>query len=519
MTAPKFSDSAKKFLAHYARIKTPQGTRLLDTKPGRIALTKNNPLLFALLYFPRLMASAETGNVVSLSEAHLDWYNQLSGWAKPVEAPREWRRAYIAPRSSGKSTTWFTVAPIWAAAHKHCQFTAGISSSARQAEERMSDIKKQFDSNELLRNDYPELCKPARTRGGGYVADRVDKTVRSDGSVFVARGIDTELAGLLHDGKRPGVLLLDDIEATSEGNYSPYMVEQRLETLRQVVLQLNDMARVVVVGTVYLPESIMHQLVKTVQTTEDPAEWIVQENFQTHYYPVLLTDEVTGEQRSLWPERWSLEFILEHLPERPFQMQMMNRPMPKDAQLWRPEDIRIEARQIFPRTIISVDPAVSTKKTSDYTAISVISHDKAAGKMYVRESKQRKMTYKEIIDWLGSYWIPRYPEALAVLFEVNQGGEEWRERYEELELEDKPRYIAISQSVKKETRAEWLYNGYQLKRVVHTEHLPDYENQLLAYPFVAHDDLIDSVSTAYEFFFGRPSNPAGNYSAKASTYA
>lgn len=72
---------------------------------------------------------------------------------------------------------------------------------------------------------------------------------------------------------------------------------------------MNVFARVVVVGTVTMPGSLIHDLVKTVTLpSEPPTEWVTSENFTCHYYPAII-DNGDGTERSIWPEKWPLDYL------------------------------------------------------------------------------------------------------------------------------------------------------------------------------------------------------------------
>src|SRR5690606_26215155 len=173
-------------------------------------------------------------------------------------------------------------------------------SSATQAETHLSGFKRELDTNPLLRQDFPDLCTPARRPSGGNVADSRQMLHTKSGFSFAARGLDSEVLGLVDPkNRRPDLIILHDVKP-DESNYSPYMAKKRLITITDTVLAMNERAHVALVGTVTMPGSIVHQLVKTVTTTEPPAEWTVAENFRVRYFePIVKTPD--GGERSIRP--------------------------------------------------------------------------------------------------------------------------------------------------------------------------------------------------------------------------
>src|SRR5688572_26012752 len=83
----------------------------------RVALGQD-PVAFAVIYLEQHLTARETGNRLTFSEVHLEWARIAESWKageQPLE-PRSNRHAFIAPRGMGKSTWWFLILPLWAAA-------------------------------------------------------------------------------------------------------------------------------------------------------------------------------------------------------------------------------------------------------------------------------------------------------------------------------------------------------------------------------------------------------------------
>jgi hypothetical protein len=353
-------------------------------REGRIAETSYEPLLFALTYLPHHLKDDFENAEITLSEFHVELAEAAKSWAIPTRRPRADRDAYVCPRESGKTTWLFLILPLWAAAHGHKKFIAAFADSGTQAELHLLSFKRELDNNERLRADFPDLCTAARRPAGGNESDTKSLLVTKSGFVFGAKGIDAKALGMKLGHRRPDLLILDDIEP-DESNYSDYQKGKRLATLQNAILPLNIRARVVIAGTVTMPGSIIHDLVKTItRPGEDPAQWVVDEQVRVHYYRAIITEEETGERRSMWPSKWPLEFLkaIEHT--RSYKLNYDNDPAARDGDYWNEDDIVRAELPALTHELLSIDPAVTSKKKSDYTALAVIGYSAAYRRCVVR---------------------------------------------------------------------------------------------------------------------------------------
>lgn len=484
---------------------------LFDTKAGRIAATKYDPFLFAILYLPDHITDSQ--GLITLSEFHEDvidyaltWTNKISG------APKANRTCFIAPRGVGKSTWLFTILPLWAAAHGHQKFIAAFADSASQAEEHLSTFVKELENNQKLRNDFPELCTP---KTGGYreraIAMNRSQILMSNGFIFMARGADTSSLGMKVGTLRPTLIILDDIEK-GESNYSDAAIQSRLKTVTDDIFMLNEFAPVAIVGTTTKMGSIIDQIRSVNEmrsqyegTDKDfrealPAQlrWVPDEKIGLRYWPALL-DEDTETMRSVWPEKWTLEHLLETRHTRTFAKNMQCRPISDGSDYWDDDDIQVDQCDEYSRTIISVDPAVTTNKKSDYTGISVISRGSGRkfNTLYVRHVEAVKLGPDELKSHLSEL-IEEY-DAKVVLVETNQGGDLWKQLFSGLPAKFNYKHT----SIKKEIRAQQALDWYQKNKVKHVAHFPAAEEQLKNFPNVINDDMVDSISSGVNYFLGK----------------
>jgi hypothetical protein len=471
--------------------------RLLDGSPkyrdARIEATRLDPLLFAVLYCLHHLRAPDGS--ITFADAHLEWVRLARQWAIPPAGPMEQRDAFLAPRDTGKSTWMLFILPLWAAAHGHVKFAAVFADSGPQAEMHLGTFRKEVDQNTALRRDFPDLCTAGRRPSGASESDAKHMVIRANGFVFAAKGIDASSLGMKVGSQRPDLLLLDDVEP-DEAQYSVYQAGKRLKTITDAILPLNIYARAILSGTVTLPGSVTHQLVKWGKGERDESNaWVGEQQFRVHHHLPIIKDD-DGRERSMWPSKWPLSFLKKIEHTRSYRKNYLNDPMAADGAYWSETDFTYGT---FPtaRTYLSVDGAVTTKKTSDFTGLSVVSWMPAGpahpARCLVKFAQAVKLKGEPLRARVLQI-LESFPEVGAILVESNQGGDLWHEVFHDLPV----KVVTFSNSEKKETRAERLLNLYQLipTRVMHAEPLPALEEQMVAFPKAPNDDLVDTVGNA-----------------------
>jgi hypothetical protein len=483
----------------------------------------SDPVAFAVIYFAHHLKDRD---------GHMTWAEVHFAWAQLAEKaftsvptePQEHRHAVIAPRECGKSTWWFLILPMWAAANRHRSFIAAFAHAAAQAEGHLATFKNELDTNVLLRLDYPELCTPARRRSGTSVADRAGMLKCRSGFTFAARGIDTAVLGMKVDEVRPDALIMDDVEP-DESNYSADQAVKRLTTVTDSILPLNVYAPVFMIGTVTMPGSLMHQHVKAALGVEI-ADWIRDEKFSGHYFRAIQTND-DGTERSIWPEKWPLSWLLGFRHTRSFAKNFDNDPMFREGQYWRVEDFQHgeptlitdngAVARVPTRWVLAVDPAVTSKKTSDFTGLAVVGllpevrrkpsrmeprgHLLAPSGAVIAFSSGVRLTGQHLKHHVVSTIFSRFPQIREIVIETNQGGDLWVDVFSGI---PGVRVRTINSTEPKEVRFATQLEHWQRHRVWHTERFSTLEEQAVGFPNVPYDDVIDAAVIGVQRLLGRP---------------
>jgi predicted phage terminase large subunit-like protein len=486
-----------------ARLLVPEIDELIpEGRWGRRMLTQLRPDLFGLIYFKHHL---ELDGHVTFSRFHQDLCSHALAWSRTDLKPAEVREAWVAPRGSGKSTWVFLILACWALAHGHRKYIAAYADTATQAQQHLTSLKREFDQNELLRYDFPELCNPARRPSGGAVSDNRGMYIAQSSAVFMARGIDSSTLGAKVGAQRPDCIILDDIEP-EESNYSDDQKEKRQATILNALFPMNLNAVVLFVGTTTMPGSIIHDLVRQ-ETEKDEAEkpeWPRDEHITINYYPAL-TYGPFAEPISLWPERWSAEYLESISHTRSFALNYMNDPMARDGEYWHKEDFRYGEEgpgspiPALTHQILSIDPAVTDRTKSDFTALVVVGYSAPVKRCLISYAKAVKVAPGEQLRKLVLDILTAHPRITGVVVEVNQGGMAWRSILHDLPVPIRE----VHQKAAKEARAADLLTHYQLNRVVHAQRFPSMEGQMVGFPKAAHDDLVDACGTGVAVFLDK----------------
>jgi len=471
--------------------------RDIRRQDNRYAMCRNNPLLFGLLYFPHLMLQRDPRDPAAperiyLSDLHCDMAKSAVRWARDDIGIGEIRDAWIAPRGAAKSTWLLVILVIWALAFGHLRFIVLLGSTRKAiADTHFKNLVDELTGNELISFDFPNLTSPERK-------PQTSEYRAGNGTVVIARGLDESNLGLNIKSMRPDGLFIDDPEA-DEGNFSLTKKDKRIATIRQAVLGMNLRAVVQWAGTTTAYNCLAHDLVRSA-VGEDTSEWVAETGFRCHYYPVIITDGGTT-QRSLWPVMWPMSYLLEHRGERDFELNLMNRPLTNSGTMWTQDSfvygIPESWARGFSRYLLRIDPAVTSKATSDYTGMCVAAYSSSARSVGILMANAVRVD-PDGLRTNAELALAQFPEIREIQVEGNQGMD-----YVARVLHGLPKHIKVTlprsaagkdaSVASKATRFGVAFNYYQRGIVRHAHQFRIVEDQMLGFPNAAFDDGADAV--------------------------
>lgn len=467
-----------------------------EAAEARRLLTIADPLLFAYIYLQKHLRFRD-GDPVSFSRFHLALAEAALRWIRNDLGSTGLREAWIAPRGSGKSTWTFAILPLWLLAHEHRRYIAAFADSGPQAQQHLISIKRELDTNPLLRYDFPLLCRPALRPGGVNVTDSQSLMLTESGAVFQAKGIDASTLGAKLGSQRPDMILFDDIEPSA--NYSPYQKEKRQDTIVDAVFPMAAPSAVIVfAGTTTMYGSVIHDIVRTVTDPGDAPQWVQDERIEARYFPAIITRD-DGSEASLWPERWPLEDLQARRHTRSFALNMDNRPVSAGGTYWGPEDFRYGELPAVTRRVLSVDPATTSRETSDATGLAIVGWDPNEGRCVVEYAAGVRLSPTALRAHIVGL-LSAHPGVQAVCVETNQGGDTWAQVLAPLPV----KLVTVHQHEPKPVRAARALDWYQTGWVLHADRTcaRAFEREALAFPGGAHDDVLDAVCTGLNVFLG-----------------
>jgi phage terminase large subunit-like protein len=484
----------------------------METSSGhRREWTRDSPLRFALTYLDHhLVLQDSSPPLVTFNEMHLALCRAAKRWREP----KRWREAWVAPRGVGKSSWCFLALPLWALAHGHRSYFMAFSATTAMAQGQLANLRMELETNELLRRDYPELA-PRPIRG----ASNTRATVVANGGTIAAAGLGENMLGRKSGANRPDLIVADDIEAMDEAMTEREKRSIILSITGGVIPMASPQAAIGIFGTTTSYGSVVHDLAEHARGRER-VPWVANNEFTCRLFPGIRIDPDTGEERSLWPERWALtethlgEWLRRtsdgEIPDE-FQRNFLLDPTPfGDAagSFWRPELIVHKDASRIPgivEHVLYLDVAVTNNRGSDEMACVIVGRH--PGRLYA--TVEYAQTWKfgpEDTRQRVQALLRNHPSVRTVIIESNQGGNLWDDVIN-------PRWDPLPRGVlyktehvrgSKRDRVVVALQHYERGEVFHTAEHVDLERQQVLFPSPkARDDLVDACTGALRWAFAK----------------
>lgn len=298
--------------------------------------------------------------------------------------------AGAAPRGFSKSTVTDTVYLAHCMLYARYHFALLISDTVTQAEGLVDGLKSELESNEMILWIYGDVRGRVWSSEGLIINAWADNG-RRELTKILPRGAGQKLRGLRFKQYRPDLAILDDLE----NDEAVESVDRRdkLEAWfsRALLPALSkDNSKIIYIGTLLHREAL---LAKAVRGEGIFAGW------NRKKWQGILPDGT-----SLWPERFSIEYILgmrddpthkQYMGPLVWSQEIQNNPISEKDQIIKPEwtnsrftlndhlmswaaqmgakdpevALRSWLKTHFKKVVAHIDPAISEKETADYWAM------------------------------------------------------------------------------------------------------------------------------------------------------
>lgn len=399
--------------------------------------------------------------------------------------------AIAAPRGHAKSTAITHAYILCMMLFKVKSFCLLVSDTEGQAAEFLGDIKSELNGNENLRETFgvQKVLKDTETN----IVVQFD-----NGELFriQAKGSEQKVRGLKWRGKRPDLIVCDDLE-----NDEIVMNPLRREKFRRWFMNAlipcgSDTCWVRVVGTILHLDSMLQRLLE-----DDTWKHLFYEAHNPDFTEIL------------WPHQFSKErllgirkgYLAQNDPEG-YSQEYLNRPVAVENAFFNPDYFldfeRDGDKAILPNLeyFAAADFAISEKEKADYTAILVCGVD-PEGKVYVVDARRGRWDADAIISELMAVqkmWKPN-----VFTFEtakIDKAIGPFLDR-EMIRQKTYLNIIKMTPTQSKTMRArsiQAMHKAGQIRYDKEAHWYPDFEGELLTVadsgPRGKHDDYLDAFA-------------------------
>lgn len=457
------------------------------------------------------------------------------------------RECIIAPRAGSKSTLMTLALPLWAICHNIYHFIVIASDTADQAEDFLTWIKDELESNLVLSELYPEIF------GAGKVW-RNDRIVTKNRILIRAVGSGGKMRGRRWGRYRVECVLLDDVE-NRQMIASATLRNSLITWFDQDVCKTGSRAQdldIFVAGTILHKDSLLNSLYEddtysswnavkyqsVVSWAEDKEHWAIWRTILTDRYNKLRQydamnyflrhKEVMLEGTEVLWKGWDTyyQLMVEMVTdgELAFYRERQNLPVSPNEQIFSINKLFYYTEEEFSALnnkdlmhVLYLDSALG-KSTSkhDYSSLVYLVKHIPTGYIFIRAVSRKKQSVtkqiENIIAWLKKGEIHRVGvEANAFQILI---GDELKKEIIKNKLQAK--VISVQHNVDKAARIESL-EPYILNGTIRfrPQGLEDLISEMQWYPF-GHDDGLDSLEGGYSMLNARSFQPTYAYAQKTS---
>lgn len=396
----------------------------------------------------------------------------------------------IAPRGFGKTSTVNLALPAKKILFQEKKFIVPISCTATQAVMQGENLKRELMQNRMISNLF-----------GSMKSDTFSKEmwVTSTGTAVMPRGSGQQVRGILFGDNRPDLIIVDDLEDGEAVRSEEQRAKTKAWFFEDVMNSINRSRKdwkIIVIGTLLHEDSLLANLL------EDPGWYhahlsICDDNFKSNW-PDFMTDQQILDLVDSYRRIGLLDS---------FYREYMGVPIAKESARFRQEMFKyydetskefVSERKALDNIVI-LDPAKTTKITSDETAIVGVGVDVQTPKLFVRDIIKGNLHPEE--QYTACFDMADRLGARTIGIEVTSLNEfiTYPLRTEMLRQKRYYNIVELKARASKEERISALVPFYRLGFVYHNkQNCAVLENQLMSFPRSKKDDVMDALAYVVE---------------------
>lgn len=390
--------------------------------------------------------------------------------------------AIAAPRGHAKSTAETHSYTLATLLFKERDYALIVSDTEAQAAAFLHDIKLELTENELLQAGF---------RVKGLVKDSETEAVckMEGGHLFkiVAKGAEQKVRGLKWRGKRPNLIILDDVE-----NDESVLNRDRREKLRNWVLNAllpagSDDCIVRMVGTILHMDAALARFL-------DDKGWtsLRLDAHSDDFRHILWEDKFPRARLEVIRERYRRQ----NNPEG-YSMEYRNQAVDAGTAFFRKSDFKPLTPIKGPRErYAAIDFAISLKERADHTAIPV-AETAADGILRVIDMRRGHWDAAEIIDEMFAVQKMYKPEIFIAeegVIEKSIGPFLYAEQIRRKSYINLATRVPIKDKMSRAQSFKARMRGGGVEFDMDAEWFPTLQAELLAFPRGRYDDQVDGLS-------------------------
>lgn len=432
----------KKYLiSHYGEEKAIKLITHNDIDEIAKALGNIDIEFFCLYFLQDIFVVKDTNEARTLSKDHYELW-QLAN--KTFIEDLYDKVNIVCPRGFAKTTIFDLAISIWLVCYKKSTFTLLGAKREDDATQFIDSIKGVFNKNKKIISNFGKLIDKKKFKVN---ASEIEFT---NGCYLRAMGSGTSVRGANFKGIRPTVVIADDYQddkdvLTDEGRQKKYdNWTKQIEKVGDTAVfrngkKIKQATKIISIGTIIHLDCLISRLsrnksyytvlkqaiiLKEDQTVDDIFDSELWRECKKLYFDDSLEDSMEAANifykkhkkemqfKVLWPEKWDcfIDLAIPYWENRSTFMSELMNDVTSIGEKWFKSILTKTKEEIeehkFIKTMLCVDPASTTKKKSDFTAM-VVGSLATNGFKYMRELVLDKLEFNDycqkVVDILVMY--------------------------------------------------------------------------------------------------------------------